>query len=357
MPWTRPQVEVEVPQPAASAQDHHHYEGSLFPTSTLVPVTVVCMAIFLVGVAGNTMTILIIQHSKDMKTTTNLYLSSMAVSDLLIFLCLPFDLYRLWQYVPWLFGEAVCLLYHYVFEGCTSATILHITALSVERYLAISFPLRTKALVTRRRVHYVIAALWAFALASAAPTLFLVGVEYDNDTRPDLAAGQCKHTGAAISSGQLHIMLWVSTAYFFCPVLCLLLLYGSIARKLWKSKGHVQGASTLARQRSHRQTVNILVVVVLAFIICWLPYHIGRNLFAQVDDYDTAMLSQNFNMASMVLCYLSASINPVVYNLMSRKYRAAAKRLFLLHRRPRGPRLQRRRMEHVTSLDQSLTGV
>ncbi|XP_072771139.1 motilin receptor [Nerophis lumbriciformis] len=353
MPWTRPQVEVEAPQPAASAQDHH-YEGSLFPTSTLVPVTVVCMAIFLVGVAGNTMTILIIQHSKDMKTTTNLYLSSMAVSDLLIFLCLPFDLYRLWQYVPWLFGEAVCLLYHYVFEGCTSATILHITALSVERYLAISFPLRTKVLVTRRRVHYVIAALWAFALASAAPTLFLVGVEYDNDndTRPDLAAGQCKHTGDAISSGQLHIMLWVSTGYFFCPVLCLLLLYGSIARKLWKSKGHVQGANTLARQRSHRQTVNILVVVVLAFIICWLPYHIGRNLFAQVDDYDTAMLSQNFNMASMVLCYLSASINPVVYNLMSRKYRAAAKRLFLPHRR-----LQRRRMEHVASLDQSLTGV
>lgn len=102
------------------------------------------------------------------------------------------------------------------------------------------------------------------------------------------------------------------------------------------------------------------VVVVLAFIICWLPYHIGRNLFAQVDDYDTAMLSQNFNMASMVLCYLSASINPVVYNLMSRKYRAAAQRLFLLHQRPKPAHRAQGRfcmIDPNPTVEESLTGV
>ncbi|XP_028320889.1 motilin receptor [Gouania willdenowi] len=363
MPWSRPQmalpsVGAEAPDPYNT--DDHHYEGSLFPTSTLIPVTIICILIFIIGVTGNTMTILIIQYFKDMKTTTNLYLSSMAVSDLIIFLCLPFDLYRLWKYVPWLFGEVVCRFYHYIFEGCTSATILHITALSIERYLAISFPLRSKVLVTRRRVQYIIVALWGFALLSAAPTLFLVGVEYVNDTQPDHSTGQCKHTSYAISSGKLHIMLWVSTTYFFCPMLCLLLLYGSIGCKLWKSRNDLQGPCALARERSHRQTVKILVVVVLAFIICWLPYHIGRNLFAQVDDYDTAILSQNFNMASMVLCYLSASINPVVYNLMSRKYRAAAKRLFLLHQRARQAQRGQRQLsaiDHISTLNESLTGV
>lgn len=261
MPWTRPQVDLH----AAAAEtvdqyttDDHHYEGSLFPASTLIPVTVICILIFIIGVTGNTMTILIIQYFKDMKTTTNLYLSSMAVSDLIIFLCLPFDLYRLWKYVPWLFGEAVCRLYHYIFEGCTSATILHITALSIERYLAISFPLRSKVMVTRRRVQYIILALWCFALLSAAPTLFLVGVEYDNDTHPDYNTGQCKHTSYAISSGKLHIMIWVSTTYFFCPMLCLIFLYGSIGCRLWKSRIDLQGPCALARERSHRQTVKIL---------------------------------------------------------------------------------------------------
>lgn len=262
MPWPRPQLDLHTGGAMAmdpyNIDDYHHYEGSLFPASTLIPVTAICILIFIVGVTGNTLTILIIQHFKDMKTTTNLYLSSMAVSDLIIFLCLPFDLYRLWKYVPWLFGEAVCRFYHYVFEGCTSATILHITALSIERYLAISFPLRSKVVVTRRRVQYIIFALWGFALLSAAPTLFLVGVEYDNETNPDFNTGQCKHTSNAISSGQLHIMLWVSTTYFFFPMFCLVFLYGSIGCKLWKSKGDLYGPCMLARERSHRQTVKIL---------------------------------------------------------------------------------------------------
>ncbi|KAJ8348548.1 hypothetical protein SKAU_G00271370 [Synaphobranchus kaupii] len=312
-------------------EDHQlYYRDSLFPNSTLIPVTIICLLLFLVGVAGNTMTILIIQRFKDMKTTTNLYLSSMAVSDLVIFLSLPFHLYRLWRYVPWIFGGLLCRLLHYINEGCTYATILHITALSVERYLAICFPLRAKVVLTKRRVRYVILALWAFALLSAAPMLVLVGVEYDNNTHPDYSTRQCKHTSYGVSSGLLHTMIWVSTAYFFCPMTCLTFLYGSIGRKLWKSRNDLRGPSASGRVKAHRQTVRILAVVVLAFAVCWLPFHIGRNLFTHSDDYSEAQLSQNFNVASMVLFYLSASINPVLYNLMSRKYRSAVRRLLPL---------------------------
>ncbi|KPP72810.1 motilin receptor-like, partial [Scleropages formosus] len=315
--------------------DHYHYEDSLFPTSTLIPVTVICLLLFLVGVTGNAMTILIIQHFKDMKTTTNLYLSSMAVSDLVIFLSLPFDLYRLWKYTPWVFGELVCRLSHYINEGCTYATILHITALSVERYLAICFPLKAKVLATKQRVKFVILAMWGFALLSATPVIFLVGVEYDNDTHLDDSTRQCKPTRYAIASGLLHTTIWVSTVYFFCPMFCLIFLYGSIGRKLWRSKGDLQGPSAMGRKRSHKQTIKILAVVVLAFAICWLPFHVGRNLFTHVDDYFGAKLSQDFNVASMVLFYLSASINPILYNVMSRKYRAAAWQLFFRHRHRR----------------------
>uniref|UniRef100_A0A673KAK9 Motilin receptor n=1 Tax=Sinocyclocheilus rhinocerous TaxID=307959 RepID=A0A673KAK9_9TELE len=138
---------------------------SLFPTSTLIPVTTICILLFVVCITGNTMTILIIQRFKDMKTTTNLYLSSMAISDLVIFLSLPFDLYRLWKHVPWVFGELMCRLSHYINEGCTNATILHITVLSMERYLAICFPFKAKAAITKRRVKYVILTLWGIVCA------------------------------------------------------------------------------------------------------------------------------------------------------------------------------------------------
>ncbi|XP_036379270.1 growth hormone secretagogue receptor type 1-like [Megalops cyprinoides] len=341
-------------------EEHHlYYQDTLFPNSTLIPVTIICILLFLVGVTGNTMTILIIQRFKDMKTTTNLYLSSMAVSDLVIFLSLPFHLYRLWRYVPWVFGDLLCRGLHYINEGCTYATILHITALSVERYLAICFPLKAKALVTKRRVRYVILALWAFALLSAGPMLVLVGVEYENGTHPDGSGAQCKHTSYGVSSGLLHTMIWVSTVYFFCPMLCLTFLYGSIGRKLWRSRNELRGPSATGRERAHRQTVRILAVVVLAFAVCWLPFHIGRNLFTHSDDYSEAELSQNFNVASMVLFYLSASINPVLYNLMSRKYRAAARRLLPLGARKRpcpAPR-QLPTREDVPGSTKTFTGV
>ncbi|XP_067848379.1 motilin receptor-like [Heptranchias perlo] len=300
----------------------------LFPVPILIPVTIVCIALFIIGVTGNTLTILIIRRCKDMKTTTNLYLSNMAVSDLLIFFCLPFDLYRLWKFKPWLFGNFLCKFYQYINEGCSYATILHITALSIERYLAICFPLKTKVLITKRRVKCVIALLWALALLSAGPFFFLVRVEYD----------MCTHSEYAVSSGILDIMIWVSTIYFFFPMFCLTFLYGFIGRKLWKSKDKIKGPNAANREKYHKQTVKILVVVVLAFVVCWLPFHVGRKVFSnnsKSGGVDMFHFSQYFNLVCMLLFYLSASINPILYNLMSKKYRTAAhKLLFTRQARP-----------------------
>ncbi|XP_069748543.1 motilin receptor [Narcine bancroftii] len=292
----------------------------LFPVSTLIPVTVLCITLFVVGVTGNALTVLIILRYKDMKTTTNLYLSSMAVSDLLILFCLPFDLYRLWRYKPWVFGDFLCRFYQYINEGCTYATILHITALSIERYLAICLPLKAKVLITKRRVRSVIALLWTLAMVSAGPFFFLLGVEQ----------GMCKHTEYAVSSGILDIMVWVSTVYFFFPMFCLAFLYGFIGRKLWKNEEDIKGSNAANRKKYHRQTVKLLAVVVLAFVACWLPFHIGRNLFSNLlrsEGLDLFVFSQYFNVVCMLLFYFSASLNPVLYNLISKKYRTAARRL------------------------------
>ncbi|KAM9032727.1 motilin receptor [Sarcophilus harrisii] len=330
---------------------------SAFPLGALVPVTAVCLALFAVGVGGNVVTVLLIRRSRDMRTTTNLYLGSMAVSDLLILLGLPLDLYRLWRSRPWVFGQLLCRLSLYLGEGCTYASLLHVAALSAERYLAICHPLRARVLVTRRRVRALIAALWAVALLSAGPFLFLVGVEQDpapggaqgatpaaNGTRPAapwpaeapqpaaraapatpgsaenaLFSRECRPSRAHL--GALRVMLWVTTAYFFVPVLCLGVLHGLIGRALCRSP------AAAGRHKEHRRTVRVLVVVVLAFIVCWLPFHVGRIIYINTEDSRTMYFSQYFNIVALQLFYLSASINPVLYNLISKKYRAAAYKL------------------------------
>ncbi|XP_053312029.1 motilin receptor [Spea bombifrons] len=301
---------------------------SYFSVHTLIPVTTVSLLVMVVGLIGNAITILIIKTYKDMKTTTNFYLSSMAVSDMIILLCLPFDLYRLWKSRPWIFGDFLCKFQNFISEGCTYSTILHITALSMERYLAICFPLKAKVFITKRRVKVVIASLWVFALLSAGPFYFLVGSEQLYNMSSDSGSSwECRYTSYASSSGLLNVMMWVTTVYFFVPMFCLTILYGFIGKTLWKGKDALRGPNAARREKCHKQTVRILVVVVLSFIICWLPFHIGRIIFVHTRGFQMLKVSQYFNTVAMQLFYLSASINPILYNVISKKFRAAAYKL------------------------------
>ncbi|XP_073402206.1 motilin receptor [Dendrobates tinctorius] len=304
---------------------------SFFPIRILIPLTIICLVIMVAGIFGNTITIIIIKRYKEMNTTTNFYLSSMAVSDLIILLCLPFDLYRLWRSIPWIFGGFLCKFLYLISEGCTYSTILHITALSIERYLAICFPLKAKVFITKRRVKMVIVLLWVIALLSAAPFYHLFEiVQIHNYTTSSKMSWECKFTEHAMESGLLNVMTWVTTVYFFFPMLCLTVLYGFIGKKLWKSKNNLRGPNAANREKCHKQTVKILAVVVLSFIICWLPFHIGRIIFANTNDFQTLKVSQYFNIVAMQLFYLSASINPLLYNFISKKYRTAAYKLLRL---------------------------
>ncbi|NXA23021.1 GHSR protein, partial [Ibidorhyncha struthersii] len=305
---------------------------SLFDVHILVPVTIISIILFFLGVSGNLITIVIFRRSQEMKTTVNMYLSSMALSDTLIFLGLPSDLYRLWKYKPYIFGDFLCKFFIYLSETCTYCTILHITTVSVERYFAICFPLKAKATITKCRVKWVILALWGCSLLTAGPILFLFGVEHPNGSLPQ-ESWECRSIERMARTGLLETMTWVSTIYFFLPMLCLTLLYGLICRKLRQSGQQLPGCQAAGRKRSHTQTVKMLAVVVLAFVLCWLPFHVGRILFAQSEIilYD---LTQYFNLIAMLLFYLGASINPILYNVMSHKYRKAMSKI-LHHKRTR----------------------
>ncbi|XP_044141372.1 motilin receptor [Bufo gargarizans] len=304
---------------------------SFFSIGILIPLTIICLFIMVAGLIGNMITILVIKRYKEMNTTTNFYLSSMAVSDMIILLCLPFDLYRLWMSIPWIFGGFLCKFLYLISEGCTYSTILHITALSIERYLAICFPFKAKVFITKKRVKMVIVLLWAIALSSSAPlyNLFEI-VQIYNYTISSKISWECKYTKYAKESGLLKIMMWVTTVYFFFPMLCLTVLYSFIGKKLWKSKNTLRGPNAVNREKCHRQTVKILAVVILAFIICWLPFHIGRIIYANTSDYQMMKFSQYFNIVAMPLFYLSASINPILYNFISKKYRTAVYKLLRL---------------------------
>ncbi|XP_077164436.1 growth hormone secretagogue receptor type 1-like [Paroedura picta] len=307
-----------------AGNDTDYYEEpsfSLFDIPILVPVTIICILLFFLGIAGNVTIILIFIKYKEMRTTVNMYLSSMALSDSLIFVGLPSDLYRIWKYRPYIFGNFLCKFNIYLSETCMYCTILHITTLSIERYFAICFPLKAKAAITKRRVKGLILLIWFCSSVTAIPIWFLFGLEHRNGSLPEVT-NECKCIERLARSGLLETMTWLSTLYFFLPVFCLGLLYGLICRKLWRTAHSLEGHQAATREKHHQQTIKMLTVVVVVFILCWLPLHVGRILFAhgRLVRYE---LTQYFNLVSMLLFYLGASVNPILYNVMSERYRKA----------------------------------
>lgn len=107
----------------------------------VIPITIIYGIIFFTGVVGNISTCIVISRNKSMHTATNYYLFSLAVSDLLLLISgLPQEIYSIWSRYPYVFGEVFCVLRGLAAETSANATVLTITAFTVERYVAICHP-------------------------------------------------------------------------------------------------------------------------------------------------------------------------------------------------------------------------
>lgn len=144
-----------------------------------LPVTVVYALIFVVGVAGNILVCLVILRHQTMKTPTNYYLFSVAVSDLLVLLLgMPLEVYEMWRNYPFLFGSVGCYFKTALFETVCFASILSVTTVSVERYVAILHPFRAKLESTRRRALRILGFVWGFSVLFSLPNTSLHGIKF-----------------------------------------------------------------------------------------------------------------------------------------------------------------------------------
>ncbi|XP_047197681.1 growth hormone secretagogue receptor type 1-like [Hippoglossus stenolepis] len=242
-------------------------EETRFGSIELVCLTVILVSLIIFGLLGNTLTLLVVWLRPHMRSCTYLYLSSMAVSDLLNLLLLPLDIYKLWTDLK--LGDFACKLTVFLSECCTYCTILHITFLSLERYLVVCWPITSKTLVTHRRTRALIGCLWLGAAVSAAP--FLVMMEVDHKGKED-EIEVCRLSKSSFSSGLMLAILILYNLYFLVPLCILGLVYILIGRTL-----RLRPQSS-RKDKSHQHAVKMLGVIFLAFVLCWLPYIVGLTM-------------------------------------------------------------------------------
>ncbi|XP_063065556.1 neurotensin receptor type 1-like [Engraulis encrasicolus] len=298
-------------------------------------VTVIYAALFVVGCLGNSVTLYIMckrDSPQNLQSTVHYHLTSLAASDLLILiLCMPVELYNfIWVHHPWAFGDVVCRGYYFLRDGCSYATALNIASLSMERYMALCHPFRAKRVVSRGRTRRLICGLWLASFLLASSMLFVMGQHN---------MGHEMICTTIVSTATVKIVLQVNALLsFVVPITVVSILNWLIGRQLQSLSQqallHRPGSPLAsgnvtegARTRSLRHSVTVLRVVVVAFIICWLPYHIRRLMFCYISEWSQHLYDfyHYFYMVTNVLFYVSSAVNPVLYNLVSANFR----RLFL----------------------------
>ncbi|XP_076235966.1 neuropeptides capa receptor isoform X2 [Calliopsis andreniformis] len=332
------------------------------PAILVLPLTLAYVIIFVTGIAGNLITFIVIIKNTNMQNVTNYYLFNLAVSDVLFLIFgLPSELSVYWQQYPWKLGLVMCKLRAYVSEMCSYVSVLTIVLFSLERYMAICHPLRQYTSGLERSIYCILAA-WLLALMLALPFYVYTDINFlyyppESEKRKRLEeSAMCMPVMPKFPLYQVSCVL-----FFLLPMVFIAVLYVRMGLRIQSSslehtiEGSVHGEG---HAQSRRIIIRMLSVVVIAFFICWAPFHTQRLLYVYLrEDPKFDMINQWLYPVSGCLYYLSTTINPILYNAMSAKYRNAFKEILCCkidHSSMRdssticGP-VSRRESQHITN--------
>ncbi|XP_053259044.1 cholecystokinin receptor type A [Podarcis raffonei] len=327
--------------------------------------------IFLLSVLGNTLVIVVLIRNKRMRTVTNIFLLSLAISDLMLcFFCMPFTL------IPnlledFIFGIAFCKLTSYFMGVSVSVSTFSLVAISLERYGAICKPLQSRVWQTKSHALKVIAATWGLSFAIMTPYPIYSKLRpferIDNST-----ANMCR-LGWPSPAVEQSWYIFQLLILFLIPGIIMIIAYGLISLELYqgikfdvsqrkysrerktstsskfedsdgcylqkskkKKKMPLQqfpsnrSISKIDRPRSNCSTANLmakklvirmLIVIVILFFVCWTPVF-SVNSWRAFDRMSAQLLLTGAPISFIhLLSYTSACVNPIIYCFMNKRFR------------------------------------
>ncbi|XP_004632365.2 histamine H2 receptor [Octodon degus] len=285
-----------------------------------ITISVILIILILITVAGNVVVCLAVGLHRRLRSLTNCFIVSLAVTDLLLgLLVLPFSaIYQL--SCKWSFSKIFCNIYTSLDVMLCTASILNLFMISLDRYCAVTDPLRYPVLITPVRVAISLVFIWVISITLSFLSIHL-GWNSRNETSKDNdTILKCK-----VQVNEVYGLV-DGLVTFYLPLLIMCITYFrifKIAREQAKRINHINSwkAATI---REHKATVT-LAAVMGAFIICWFPYFtvfVYRGL--KGDD----AVNEVFEAIVLWLGYANSALNPILYAALNRDFRTAYQRLF-----------------------------
>ncbi|WAR24521.1 OX2R-like protein [Mya arenaria] len=268
------------------------------------------LVVFVVGMTGNILVCYSAWCSRSLKTVTNIFLVNLAVADILVLLiCLPATVITdVMQ--SWFLGIIMCKLTVYLQRVSVFVSVLTLTSISVERYLAICHPLRYHGSYFKTKP--IIAVIWIVSLATPSVDFYNMILVHDSEI-PESLRPWLTVCGPRDENIEMEFNMFLVVVFFFIPLVIMSYTYGKIAKE-----------SAIEYLQVRRRTAKMLIVVVITFGLCYLPIYV-----LNIARYTNALDGLRGNRVAVLcmywtarfLCYFNSAVNPVIYNFMSVKFR------------------------------------
>lgn len=264
---------------------------------------------FLIVVVNGFITLLI-SRRRDLRTPSNMILASLTVSDGLTgLISVPLLLICMGTY-----RNEPCLASAMFIRFISILSAVHILLLTLDRYVFIVHPHKYYDIVRKGRVLLVIIAIWLMAI--------LVTV-----VRLDWALNTNVFKESALEDERKErIFNWFClSAFFIIPLFItivldaqlLFVLRHQVRKILQNNLIHARQEQSMRTKKRERRAVLVYMVVVVTFIICWLPYFI-LDLWQR-----WGSLPPNVEYLIMFIRIVTSLSNPIMYTLSHRTLRRA----------------------------------
>lgn len=291
--------------------------------------------IAIVGIPGNLLVIITITFEERFHVMRYILLASLALSDVLCLIFISSFRIARFAYENWLYGDTMCQLNAFLARYFYLNTVLHLVAISYERYDAIvKSPLTYNGTITKWKV-LLIFLLWVFPILPFVVVFFqFEGYEYD----PELIFCDLGHVAQSASSGVKTLAAVFPSVLLVAPFLIIALLNWLVyktAKNQVEALGHRQlggiaGFSNpqqqeIPRRVRERKAAVDIIIIVATFWLCFFPMYIIR-LFRLFWKF-VKVPAEAVQVSSFVFL-ISSLCNPIVYSVRKREFRMGVKNLF-----------------------------
>ncbi|NXL05958.1 CLTR2 protein, partial [Mesembrinibis cayennensis] len=267
--------------------------------------------IFFLGAVGNGLSIYVFFQPSQRKTSVNTYMQNLAVSDLMFVSTLPCRATYFLLGSHWIFGDIACRIMTYTLYVNMYCSIYFLTVLSVVRFIAIVYPFKHWKVTNMKYAKIICAAIWVFVLAASSPLLSKGIAGYSN---PD----KCLDLHPS-SSHRLFIMNgFVLVVGFILPFCTIIVCYIFAIKALLKSR-----TPQHKRAVCHKKALSTIVITLILFLLCFLPYHILRTVHLMHSICSQANLPVHKALVvSLCLAAMNSCLDPILYYFAAENFKA-----------------------------------